>query len=67
MNLLNHIERYLRRNPRSATRLGREAMNDPSFVRQLRNGREPRRETVDRVRAWLEANDRAPGGRGCGK
>ena len=65
MNLLNRIERYIARHGTSATRLGREVMNDPSFVRQLRNGRELRPETVARISAWLAANERASGRRRC--
>ena len=38
-----------------AARFGREAMKDPRFVFDLRNGREPRKRTVERVRAYLEA------------
>ena len=37
-----------------AARFGREAMGDPRFVFDLRNGREPRQRTVDRVLAFLE-------------
>ena len=37
-----------------AARFGREAMGDPRFVFDLRNGREPRPRTVERVRAFLE-------------
>jgi 2,4-dienoyl-CoA reductase-like NADH-dependent reductase (Old Yellow Enzyme family) len=62
MNLLLRIERHLRRSRISATRFGREAMGDPRFVRDLRNGREPRPQTVKRALAWL---DRAEGQRGC--
>lgn len=38
-----------------AARFGREAMKDPRFVFDLRNGREPRARTVERVLAYLEA------------
>jgi 2,4-dienoyl-CoA reductase-like NADH-dependent reductase (Old Yellow Enzyme family) len=62
MNLLLRIERHLRRSRISATRFGREAMGDPRFVRDLRNGREPRPKTVKRALAWL---DREEGQRRC--
>lgn len=62
MNLLLRIERWLKRSGFSATRFGREAMGDPRFVRDLRNGREPRPKTVERALAWL---DRAEGQRRC--
>lgn len=38
-----------------ATRFGREAVSDPRFVFDLRRGREPRPQTIERVRAFLEA------------
>ena len=62
MDLLRRVERALRRNGLSPTRLGREAVRDPRFVLDLRKGRAPRPETVARVTAWL---DRAEGRRSC--
>ena len=35
--------------------LGRKAMKDPTFVFELRRGRDPSARTIDRVRAWMEA------------
>lgn len=55
MHLLREVERFLRQNGTPATRFGREAMGDPRFVFDLRNGRDPRPETVERVRAFLKA------------
>ena len=55
MYLLRDVEKYLRRNGTSPTRFGRDALGDPRFVFDLRNGRERRFETVERVRAYLEA------------
>ena len=37
------------------TRFGRDVVGDPRFVFDLRKGREPRPQTVARVRAYLEA------------
>jgi hypothetical protein len=54
VHLLREVEKYLRNNGTPATRFGREAMGDPRFVFDLRNGRDPRPETVARVRAYLE-------------
>jgi hypothetical protein len=54
MLLLRTIEIYLRRTGIPATRFGREAVGDPRFVGDLRNGREPRMQTEMRVRAYLE-------------
>jgi hypothetical protein len=55
VNLLREVEKFLRNNDTPPTRFGREAMGDPRFVFDLRNGRDPRPETVQRVRAYLEA------------
>jgi len=52
--LLRDVENFLRSNNFSAARFGREALRDPRFVFDLRNGREPRSRTVERVRAFLE-------------
>ena len=56
MHLLREVEKYLRNRDIPATRFGREVMHDPRFVFDLRNGREPRRETESRVRAYLSAS-----------
>lgn len=58
MSLLPLIERHLRLNDIPATRFGREAVNDPRFVLDLRNGREPRAETCRRVMAFMAGHDR---------
>ena len=55
MHLLREVEKFLRISEIPATRFGREVMRDPRFVFDLRKGREPRMETVTRVRAYLEA------------
>jgi len=40
------------------TRFGKEALGDPRFVFDLRNGRDPRPQTVARVIQYLDsAND----------
>lgn len=52
--LLRDVEKYLRSHDIAAARFGREAMGDPRFVFDLRNGREPRERTVRRVRSYLE-------------
>ena len=53
MTLLERIENHLRDNDISATTFGREAVGDPRFVLDLRNGRNPRRKTVMRLEAYL--------------
>jgi len=36
------------------TRFGRDAVNDPRFVFDLRRGREPRQQTVERIVHFLD-------------
>ena len=55
MHLLREVEKFLRTSHVSAARFGRDAMRDPRFVFDLRNGREPRNRMIVRVRAYLEA------------
>ena len=54
MHLLREVEKFLRQSDIPPTRFGREAMRDPRFVFDLRNGRDPRSGTVERVRAYLQ-------------
>jgi hypothetical protein len=56
MALLPQVERYIRQSGMPPTRFGREAVNDPRFVHDLRLGREPRPKTAARVAAWLAAH-----------
>lgn len=55
MHLLRKVEKFLSITDIPPTRFGREAMGDPRFVFDLRNGREPRPGTVERVMAFLES------------
>ncbi len=55
VHLLREVEKFLRDSNVPAARFGREVMRDPRFVFDLRNGREPRSRTVNRVRAYLES------------
>ncbi|HEY0630394.1 MAG TPA: hypothetical protein VGD23_13800 [Sphingomicrobium sp.] len=48
------MEKFLKNSDMPAARFGREAVKDPRFVFDLRRGREPRKRTVERVRAFLE-------------
>ena len=54
MHLLREVEIFLRQRGVTPTRFGRDALGDPRFVFDLRNGREPRLRTVARVVAYLE-------------
>lgn len=56
VHLLREIEKFLRRSETPPTRFGREALGDPRFVFDLRRGREPRPDTIRRVRNFLEAS-----------
>jgi 2,4-dienoyl-CoA reductase-like NADH-dependent reductase (Old Yellow Enzyme family) len=60
MHLLQRIERHLRRSGTPMTRFGREALNDPRFVPDLRNGREVRAKTVARVLAYIDRAESTP-------
>jgi 2,4-dienoyl-CoA reductase-like NADH-dependent reductase (Old Yellow Enzyme family) len=51
--LAKAIEAFLARHPMSAVRFGREAMNDPHFVRDIRAGRRVWPETEARVRGFM--------------
>lgn len=55
--LLVRIERHLRRRRMSSTRFGREAVRDPNLVSQLRDGRELRTATAQRVVDYLNENE----------
>lgn len=55
MQILRDVEKYLKISNMPAARFGREAMGDPRFVFDLRNGREPRPRTIQRIRAFLES------------
>lgn len=55
--LSQRIDRFLRHNRMTPTRFGRDAMGDPNFVLNLRDGRTLRASTVRRVEAWLDAHE----------
>ena len=57
MELLQRIEKYLKRSGIPPTRFGREAVHDPRFVLDLRNGREPRGATARRVHSFLDGRE----------
>jgi hypothetical protein len=57
MLLSRRIELYLRRTRTAPTRFGRDAVNDPRFVLDLRNGRQITKKTASRVHAWLDRRE----------
>lgn len=48
------VEDYLVAAKMDPTSFGKRSLNDPKFVFQLRAGRSPRAETLDRVIAWID-------------
>ena len=52
--LLQRIEKHLKEHRIPPTRFGREAVGDPRFVFDLRDGREPRSRTTARVMRFLD-------------
>ena len=65
--LLSRIERHLKRTGLKPTAFGRAVMNDPGFVRQLRNGREPGLKTERRVLAAIRESERSGKASPCAK
>lgn len=55
--LLLRIERHLRLRRMTPTRFGREAVGDPNLISQLRDGRELRAATAQRVVDYLNDNE----------
>lgn len=55
MYSLRDVERFLKAEELSAARFGREVMGDPRFVFDLRRGREPKPQTIEKVKAYLES------------
>lgn len=58
MTLLQEIEAFLLANSMSATAFGADALNDPPFVAQLRNGRDVKLSTAERVRKFIADPER---------
>lgn len=55
--ILDRIDRYLRATKTTPSRLGRDAVGDPNFVMNLRDGRQPRQATLDRVIAFIDREE----------
>jgi len=54
VHLLREVEKFLRQSETTPTRFGRDAVGDPRFVFDLRNGRDPRPRTIKRVLIFLK-------------
>jgi hypothetical protein len=52
--LLGEIETFVAAHEMSETAFGKEAASDPNFIKDLRNGREIRWKTEQRVRSYME-------------
>lgn len=60
MQLLARVERHIKLHRIPPTRFGRDALGDPKLVFQLRDGRELRRTTAQRLADYLDDNEREP-------
>ena len=58
-SLMAEIDAFRARTGMSATAFGTLSLNDPKFVSDLHKGRTPSLSTMDRVKAFMQANDRA--------
>ena len=58
MELLLRIERYVRARRIPPSRFGRDAMGDPQFLFDLRDGRALRQRTVRKLSAYLDRVER---------
>ena len=56
MTLLEQIEAFLERNSMSATAFGQAAVNDPRFVHDLRQGRDPKMSTAAIIEKFIASN-----------
>lgn len=55
-SFLNEVEAFLAETRIEPTVFGKQAMKDPSFVFDLRNGRSPSGKTMDKVREWMASS-----------
>ena len=55
--LLHRIEQHMRARRMTPTRFGREAIGDPNLIFQLKDGRELRAATVQRIIDYLNDNE----------
>ena len=57
LDLVAEIEAFAARTGLARSRIGREALGDPSFVADLYAGRQCLPRTVTRLRDWMAARD----------
>lgn len=53
------VEAFLEQSGTAATRLGKDALGDPTFVFELRRGRSVSVDIIDRVRAYMRKTEAA--------
>jgi hypothetical protein len=53
--LLAEIEKFLRKTGMAPSAFGEKALSDPSLINNLRDGRELRFRTMQKVRAFMDA------------
>lgn len=58
-DLLLHVETAIATSGLSPSRFGFEAVGDPAFVFDLREGREPRQKTIGKVLKFIAQQQRA--------
>jgi len=58
-DLLERIEKYLQANSLTETAFGVKALGDPNLIRDLRDGREPRRKTISRIIEFMDSMEQA--------
>lgn len=57
--LLTRIEAFLERHDIAETRFGRDAVNNPAFLRGLREGKSPTLDTLNKLKCYMERIDEA--------
>jgi hypothetical protein len=58
--LVERIEAFLARHAMAVTRLGREVNGDPNLIPNIRDGRQPNLDTLNKLAAVMAAHDAAP-------
>lgn len=56
ISLHKKIDRFIRKKRMTPSRFGRDAVSDPNFVHNLRDGRICRQHTIDQVLRYIEQN-----------
>jgi hypothetical protein len=56
-NLLNAVDRFLRKTGMPPSIFGSQAVGDPNLVKDLRDGRELRHRTLLRVKTFMDSYD----------